>query len=461
MMPAATPPTYAPGKHASGLRIVTHNVQGLAKLKDLLYLWHAERYHVLLLQETKTADTAAVSARLAALSEQLGLSRYTMFWGPNTSTPRSAGVAIFIRQDLITSNRMQVHADKLLCHPSGRQMLLPVRWQGHQLTLINLYLPSGDYPAQRLHLSTILQPALEAVAVRSAVILAGDFNHTFDVARDRYTAAGPAEPGDHRPEVAASQAMLTLCHTHHLQDAFRHRHPTSRAFTHKYPGGVSLLDHVMVSDCLLPFVMQCHIHPAFLTDHKPVVLHLQPKDPAPAPAGPRLPRLRIKFQPDPALVQAFQVWARAQLALAPPAADPPAFLAWWPQFKLDLSAKLHSLNHQFEQHRHQQQQPTAACRAALQALRAALDVYSQAQADVYPALQACLQAQEVYQHALAHSGLTDEQRARFAWLPLNEQGGALMAHTMNPPASAHQVAALQAQRGRPHHRPLPHCHSCS
>ncbi len=485
-------PNYAPGRHAPGLRIGTHNVlrfQG--SLVDLMRDWWEDRLHIICVQETHLApsNAASLEGRLRAAAAQLLLphSGFTCYWAHGTGNMAGQrGVGILIREDLLRSGALTVAAvPRPSAHPSGNLLLLPIAWRGHRLLLGSAYFPN-DFAAQRRFISDTLAPALEeAGATQRGVVLAGDFNHTLRPSLDRFVAtqrdpaaapqgwlpdavaaaAAAAVPGGEplaapprrNAESNAAAAMNAACAHLGLSDALRVRHPEARLFTYRKQGRASLLDRIYVStDTVLPHIPSCFVSsvPPSHSDHRPVLLHLLPltPDPAPPPPGPRMPRLRCDFASDRGLCQEFQAWARAQTATAPRASA--ALLEWWPGFKRRLAIKLRDLQGRYRSKLSQAgaslpREAAAAVQCARQAAREALLRFEHAvsPAEASLCLQDVLQAEHTLHIATADSALRDDARARFSFLHHGERASRLVSDLMRPPGSSRQVAALRAPHG--------------
>ncbi len=484
-------PNYAPGRHAPGLRIGTHNVLRFrGSLVDLVRDWWEDRLHVICVQETHLAPgtAPALEGRLRAASAQLLLPHagFTCYWAHGTGNMAGQrGVGILIREDLLRSGALTVAAvPRPFAHPSGNLLLLPIAWRGHRLLLGNAYFPN-DFAAQRRFIADTLSPALaEAGAAQRGVVLAGDFNHTLRPSLDRFVATqrdpagapqgwlpdavaaaaaahgggplAPPPPG-RSAESNTAAAMVAACARLGLSDALRAHHPDARLFTFRKQGKASLLDRIYVSaDTVLPHVTACSIScvPPSHSDHRPVLLHLVPltPDPAPPPPGPRMPRLRCDFASDRSLSQEFQAWARAQEAAAP--RDGAALLEWWPGFKRRLGVKLRDLQGRYRAQLSQAgaalpREAAAAVQRARQAAREALQRFEHAVSPVEASmcLQDVLQAERALHVATADSALRDDARARFTFLHHGERASRLVSDLMRPPSSSRQVAALRAPHG--------------
>ena len=481
-------PSFAPGRHAPGLRVATHNVRGFGKgaweaidgqlrapplaiaditdkLHALVALWAQLKLDVVCLQETHLRDERAAAAtqlRLDEAAASLLCPGFTAFWGNNTSTSGGAGVAVLVRTSLLDRGAITVREQLIARDPKGRLLVVPLSWAGHEMRLVVCYFPNrpGD---QMAYCSQVLRPHLERAAAGGQVVLLGDLNHTFDPVRERFRVldggevqasavqvadgSAPTTSRNHQAELRTAETFLGLCTAHTLVDALRHKHPRALLFTWFSRSAASLIDRVMVSQALLGYVHQCHVQPWTVSDHRPVVLHLLPAAPVAVARTRRpTPRFRTDFAADPDLLHVFRGWAAEECHAAP--ARPSQLINWWPAFKHRLAAKLVELQAAF---RDQRQRGGPAAQQAHQRARADLRVaqlrFEDAQpGDMPDALQGVLSAQRAYSATLAAQALPADSRARFAWLHQGERAGPLLTRLTRPPQATGQIAVLRDAR---------------
>lgn len=119
--------------------------------------------------------------------------------------------------------------------------------------------------------------AVEA-ACRGQILLAGGFNFASDWRVDRKQRQRQPPQQSHQDEGPA-EAMQQLCAARGLADAFRRLHPGRRSLTWHSQGSASRIDRVYASETLIPFVRGCDAGGFTVSDHRPAILHLQPKVP--------------------------------------------------------------------------------------------------------------------------------------------------------------------------------------
>ena len=382
---------------------------------------------------------AAFAASLDAAAAAMNVPSYKAFWGLN-QTAGTAGVAVLVRKDLLDLQRFQVIGAPVVA-ADGRLITMRCKWGGHAFSLANAYFPSGAPAAQR----TFVVQRLRAVvaACRGPVLLAGDFNFTSNWRVDRRQQRQPL-PQQHHPDEGPAEAMQQLCGEHGLADAFRRLHPSRRSYTWHGRGSASRIDRVYASEALIPFVRGCDAGGCTVSDHRPVILHLQPKVPMGAGRGRGRPRIRLDFMRDTALAARFEEWLQERLAEAP-THDPSELLEWWPGFKKALADMAATLRREHGK----------ATSGALVAVRdAALADFLQQMAAVEEAadsapaaLDLALAARRRFTVAAAATAVPAENLARHAWIRTGERPSPAMSKLLCPPRSARQIAALKGPGG--------------
>ncbi len=144
---ASRPRTFAPGKHAPGLRIASHNIRGFktgkggdpwAHLHALVTCWLTLNLHVICVQEThlrsgaepgRAGSPSDVEHQLQQAATAKLTPGYTAFWAHNTQSA-GRGVGVLIRSDLIGNGSLQVHTGRIRAMPDGRLLAVPVSLSG-------------------------------------------------------------------------------------------------------------------------------------------------------------------------------------------------------------------------------------------------------------------------------------------------------------------------------------------
>lgn len=423
--------TSVPG--AACLRLVTHNVrkQVASRRVELLPHWRdVLRGDVVALQET----ACNLDGLHAAMQHSAGDFVWHLPHRAHDGAPTGGGVALLVRSSLLGG---AVRAGAVWSGPSGREFRgrvigLPLRWGGHRLFVVNVYLPNVD---QGAWLRALLPDLLDACGSRQLVLL-GDFNFVEDPQKDRVRAGAALPlPGD----APGTAALRDLCPS--LIDAYRRRSPGGRQMTHVYSVGASRLDRVYVAAPLVESLLSCRAGPAHLSDHRAVVAVLAACSPAtPVARGPGLRRCRLLFLKCPALLQQYRDWCQAHVALAP--TDDGALMEWWlVTFKPALVCEILRLNRASRMpaamHLDQPQGLPGLCarQAAVAAAQARLDA---GQAEALPDL---LAARSALRGALAVG------RPPPAWLHAREGPCPALSAAVAPRAASRAVAALRAPSG--------------
>lgn len=139
-------------QHAS-LRLATHNVNGLAgpgRAARAARLWQALRLDVVAVQETHLSVHTVTRAEQA-----LRACGFRAIWNHGAG---SAGVALVVRQRLLSSGELTLVEAAARRPWPGRLLHVAASWAGHDLQLASVYMPSGDPAAQRRAVSAYLVP---------------------------------------------------------------------------------------------------------------------------------------------------------------------------------------------------------------------------------------------------------------------------------------------------------------
>lgn len=320
-LPGDAPGVHPPGRRAPGLRIVTHNVSGLQnslKVISLLRFYTLHNIHIVCWQETKTntsrgAEQSDVEYWISQASKQ-GAAQYSVFWANNTihniqqGVTECGGTAVLIKTALITSGQVIVRANAVSAMPDGRVGLCKLSWAGHSIALANTYWPN-ETARQRAFVQS-LQSHTAAVQAGSLWVV-GDFNHTASPEQDRMVTREIATLRYGSDKITHQRFMSAVGQTHHLQDAFRYKHPQSRGFTRIAHQAPSRIDRMYVPETVIPWMEQCQVVPCPLSDHQPVLMHLRPITPL-QPAGRQLKSIKLRFLNNPDVKSSVEMWVGTQ-----------------------------------------------------------------------------------------------------------------------------------------------------
>ena len=442
-------PSFAAGRFAPGLRIASHNVRHLLpNLASLVQLWVQQRYHVVCVQETSLTPStqATMAVRLQQACQAAGAPGFHGYWASHPGG--AAGVGVLVRSDLLASGDLRIHQDRVRSDLAGRLLAVPATWQGLPLVFTSVYVPHRQHqllPPSHF-LRACLLPFLSALPAGQLVV-AGDFNIALNQQLDRLALGAAPRRTNPDEQLLADQLQEVVCVDHHLADAFRHLHPARRAFTwHRVqPAQASLIDRIFVPSGLLRHVLQCDMGPANSSDHRPVVVHLQPQ----LPRQPRCrgaARARTDFQRDPQLLRVFLEWAEAISSSAP--ATDEALINWWPVFKQQLFARLWDLQ---RVHMRRRQQVPSDVVAARGVSRAATETLEQLPPDtdtqhVGAALLAAVTAEGAVRAAERAAAAPSEARLNHPWLHCGERPSPGITSFIKP-RSAQPVAAIRRPDG--------------
>ena len=188
-------PNPPPGRWPACLGVLTHNVHGMqadsqakqAKVHALMHLWVELRVGIICVQETWLGPEhiAETEAHLRAAAIHLHVAPFQAFWACNQAG--KGGVGILIRSDLIAQAHIQLPSDHshIRAAPDGRMLSIRLRWGHHAFTLANVYLPSGNSPAQQEFIATCIGPLYDST--KGHLVVVGDFKYTENFAIDDCT----------------------------------------------------------------------------------------------------------------------------------------------------------------------------------------------------------------------------------------------------------------------------------
>lgn len=430
------------GRLAPGLRIASHNVTGLCsqhRLNKLLYHWHSLQLHIVCLQETWVGKpSGAAQQDLELWLHQYPHShRYRAFWANNSTPDGNAGLAVLVREDLLTTGALSV---ELLPHqlPNGRLQVAAVTWAGHSFTLVNTYW--HNVPAQRARFrDEQLLPALASHTARPLWLL-GDFNFTHDPAIDRATHS-PSHAAQQQEGRAFQQAVMQK---HALVDLYRSHHPATRSFTFFRPGTAARLDRMYVTDSLARFIPHCSVAVPPVSDHHTVLAHLLPKLPT-LPRGPGLRAIPGTCLHNQQAKDALRAWVIPKAALCMHMTRQ-QLLAYWPHLKQTLKLFLQRLRAEAAT---TQAAACASVRGAQIATRQAAQHLQTASPEALPAaLQAAAVAHASYRQASAEAVRPITSAASRSWMAAGERPGPAITSLLRVRRSREHIPMLRDAHGR-------------
>ena len=428
------------------LRIGLLNVRGLltgngARVIQLAADAATFKLDVLLLTETHVdsgGDEARAADLLSAAAAHDLTPGWRCFWG-RASSVHSTGVAILIREDLLTRGLVTVSAPPTAKVPTTthqRAVALRLCWGGHDLHLLSAYLPNDN--AHRVaFMDTTLKPLHEtAVAAKLPCLWGGDWNFLECEALDKPQPPPPPGPPPRDPPslTPTSNSKYFAKNCPGLVDIFRVRQPKCRQWTYLQPtvNGLhaSRLDRFYTSPELAPYVLRCGTAGRYqLADHRLVLLDLQARRPSSHGRG--LKRVRLHY------LRHRDLHARVDsflLAQTPPAVGD--MWTWWLGVRGQWAARM--------------QEMTAVAARRLRGARAAevaaQAVKARAAADLeagLPGSQAAYAAAEAA--ARRESGRlarTVIRSRRTAWLHTRETPSPLLTTLLRPPPTAVTIPSL-------------------
>ena len=448
------------------LRIASHNVRGLTKAKAgvLVQAWQRNKLDLVLLQETHVNnphDRAAIEASLSAYkivwSFPLGSSYSSVAPsadGPSAPVRACRGVALCVRRAALAPRGPIAWEDaSVVPGNEGRSIAVTIRWAGHTIRLVNVYLPNIPAERQRFITSCVL-PLVTSLPNGAQLILGGDFNFVIDPEMDRLRlpdvrACRPADP-----TVAHWTASMPW-----LTDVFRTRHPHRREFTWFRPAGghtgahsASRIDRFYVTPHLAGYVRSMRRcseatarSPVFrliadadhISDHAMIGVALTAK--APVRQGRSgMGRVRLRFEGHQDLVREFE--RRAGLLIGTLPAGGVRLIEAWPRFKKSLAFLVRDINSRVHH-------PSSSERAALSSR------FSGVIARCQNGDALALNELPLARRLLVEADQADSRNAttieRREWLHHGESPGPLLSSQLKRPPGVDSVAALRIA-----HQPL-------
>lgn len=449
-------PSYASGTYQPGLRIGTHNVCGFqgrsshehcplpfshTKLESLYRIWWSRyKLDIVFVQEHMVpldGNHASHQHNLDLIAARLHGPSYLILSA--CSPTASGGVAILIRKDLLVDGLFSIigGTDNAIAAYDGRMIHLHASWAGHTLHLVNVYLQSGDPPAQQEFILSRLT-ALEHKG--HEVILGGDMNFTMDWKWDRFIPLGTSHP-----DAQTALIMTDFLEAHNMTKTslFRHFHPTKKTFSRfDNKGSRSLIDGFFTSASLLSYFSQCRVETLTLSDHRPVTLCLRPR--SNSDIGPGLSRTSLLFWTSPDLKDAFLHDLSSLISEAP--SQDIAFLAWWPRFKesaLTLCKRLDDEQSQRDNFLSQEEREgKSRLDAAMLQLEEEEDASSRAER-----LRDVISARSHLKDVLASSSRISHLRDKFQFISHGETPSPFLSKILSPPPSARIISGLSPAPG--------------
>lgn len=233
---------------------MTWNVRGLNdRVKRSLVCQFLKRHapDIVCLQETHLTGSKVLSLR----KPWVGWSYHSTF------TNSSRGVSVLIRKNLHFKLIEQVLDD------DGRYVILRCSIMFRPLILISVYVPP---PANLTIIKEVLLYYTSFPGIPT--VLLGDFNMLLCPDLDRFRPAGEAL----RPSGTLTPLAQLMLDTH-MVDAWRHLHPSDSVFTCFSSTHMSLskIDHMLVSNDLVPYVAAASYASRSVSDHSPGILDVE------------------------------------------------------------------------------------------------------------------------------------------------------------------------------------------
>ena len=461
---ASMPPRVNRQAHRGGrgrsLKLETHNVCGMraeAKVQSLARGWVQRGSDIVCLQETHVGffDQGPCTNRINTACRQQDPQHrgFSIHWGFNANNAnRSAGVAIMIRRDLITSGELVPHEDgKVGDQGGGRFLKLPVSWRGQRMNIVCVHLPNKQHEQVqfiRTHLAGIAgEPGFWG----------GDYNFVLDTPLDRLSEQLPGAPplaqvpqgrqaaapgfsdsedegsdneGGQVPVVrrqAPRPARVFAEVASGMKDCFRLLHPRQRSFTWHGVGGrkgyASRIDRWHCSSQFAAYVVRCGTKSPSPSDHRPLVVEILSRRPATQGRGYRRVRLNNIWADEQARGDLIS-WVEA-LVQEPPTPSTlqqaEALLSWWPGAKGRLVNECSQLNRKVRAAFQAQAAAQGAAPAAeLEAAYTAVEIFH-SPARVAASIERVVRARKACREAVNKVTARTAWQARKEWVHSREQ----------------------------------------
>ena len=174
----------------------------------------------------------------------------------SNGSSNSKGVAILFPDNFDLEKIVYVDKDD-----DGRFLLVTVKLDNTEITLINLYAPTKDHKKEQICFINMVKEKILNFEETSLVI-AGDLNIYLDPVLDK--ADDVSNKNDH-PEYR--NELLSVMENYDLVDVWRVMNPNVRRYTWHSRGLSSRLDYILLSEHLLNNMRKCDINPGLLSDH--------------------------------------------------------------------------------------------------------------------------------------------------------------------------------------------------
>ena len=231
------------------ITLFSMNCQGLANYrnrKDVLNYIRAHEYKIVCLQDIHiTKNTANL------MLNEWG---YGGVIAPYSSSAR--GVAILF------NNRLEYKILKSTTDQNGNYIILDLKIEDDNFTLVNLYGPNTDSPE-------FYKKVFSQIDFDRPVIICGDWNLTLNWTIDTENYKRNNNPH-------ATNIVLETISDNDLCDPWRIQHPREKGFTwrKKNPRKQARLDFFLVTEDVMTYITESKIIPGYKTDHSAVCLTL-------------------------------------------------------------------------------------------------------------------------------------------------------------------------------------------
>lgn len=236
----------------SSIKIVSLNGQGLGdsqKRRDVFHYLRQKQFSICFIQDThfQTKLEKYIAAEWG----------YQAFFSSYTSNSR--GVAILF------NNTFEFKILKVIKGEDGNSIIILVKINGQEFTLVNVYGPNRDEPE---FYGKIKDRLINLEAPN--IIMAGDFNLVLDPSRDYYNYKHVNNP-------RARQAVDEMTQELDLCDIWRELNPDCLRYTWRRhnPFQQSRLDFFLISDMVIALVDDADIICGYRSDHSMITLNLK------------------------------------------------------------------------------------------------------------------------------------------------------------------------------------------
>uniref|UniRef100_A0A803JHJ3 exodeoxyribonuclease III n=1 Tax=Xenopus tropicalis TaxID=8364 RepID=A0A803JHJ3_XENTR len=239
---------------ATHLKVISHNVQGFNsphKRSKAFTFYKSTHADIVCIQETHFSQS----------SNPKYLSRHFPNFYCSSGPNKTKGVLVAFRKNLPLTISQQIRDDQ------GRYLILIGELFDSQITLVTYYAPNTQ---QNIFFEQLLQKIIDHHS--GPIILAGDSNMVLDTYWDK---SHPITPHSQIITESPSRLKKMLLRLN-LIDSWRELHPHAKEYTHySNPHGTySRIDHIFVSQILIPNAHQAHILTVPWSDHSPITLTL-------------------------------------------------------------------------------------------------------------------------------------------------------------------------------------------